>query len=186
MVELRWIKMSLFLILGLQFTAVTGLNTLYITVRDGGKVTLSCEDVTTDQDECDRTTWFFSPSENTAAVGLIYLGQIGRNVGSKSDRLSVTATCSLVIKKVTVEDVGLYSCRQFKSGEQQYRDSLVYLSVVTMTEHKDADKRELTCSVSTYEQCRHTVKWVNQSRDVDKNHKDVIISECSSLPSVVR
>ncbi|KAM7395945.1 hypothetical protein PAMA_007290 [Pampus argenteus] len=126
-----WITLPFLLIPVFQFTAVTGLNLLYITVRDGGEVTLSCEGVTTDQDECDRTTWLFNPSENTAAVELINLGKIGRKVGSKSDRLSVTATCSLVIKKVTVEDVGLYTCRQFISGKQQGPDSQVDLSVVT-------------------------------------------------------
>ncbi|KAM7395946.1 hypothetical protein PAMA_007290 [Pampus argenteus] len=181
-----WITLPFLLIPVFQFTAVTGLNLLYITVRDGGEVTLSCEGVTTDQDECDRTTWLFNPSENTAAVELINLGKIGRKVGSKSDRLSVTATCSLVIKKVTVEDVGLYTCRQFISGKQQGPDSQVDLSVVTMTEHEDADKRELTCSVSTYGQCRHTVKWVNQGRDVNQHNKDLIISEstCSATVSL--
>ncbi|KAM7395960.1 hypothetical protein PAMA_007302 [Pampus argenteus] len=164
---------------------VTGLNLLYI--RDGGKVTLSCEDVTTDQDKCDRTSWIFNPPRNTETEELINLGQIGRNVGSKSDRLSVTATCSLVIKKVTVEDAGLYTCRQFISGQQQGPGSLVVLSVVTMTEHEDADKRKLTCSVSSFGQCRHTVKWVNQSRDVNQHNNGLNISEstCSVTASLL-
>ena len=83
------------------------------------------------QHKCNSTTWLFSESINTAAVKLIDLGQIGEKAKSKSDRLSVAANCSLVIKKVTVEDVGLYTCRQFKSGQQQGQDSQVYLSVVT-------------------------------------------------------
>lgn len=92
---------------------------------------MSCENVTIDQDKCDSTTWIFSGSRNTSAVALIKLGQIGEKAKAKSDRLSVTADCSLVIKKVTVEDFGHYTCRQFKSGQQQYQDSQVYLSVVT-------------------------------------------------------
>ena len=85
----------------------------------------------TNQDKCDSTTWVFSHSRNTAAVGLIELGQIGENVKAQSDRLSVTADCSLVIKKVTVGDVGRYSCRQFdRSGQQQGPDAKVYLSVI--------------------------------------------------------
>ncbi|XP_044025149.1 uncharacterized protein LOC122863086 [Siniperca chuatsi] len=84
-------------------------------------------------------------------------GQIHKNAKAKSDRLSVTANCSLVIKKVTVEDVGQYSCKQFKSG--QHQDAHVYLSVITMTEHEDDEKVTLKCSVSTYEPCGHTVKW---------------------------
>ena len=86
----------------------------------------------TDQDECNGTSWLFSRSINTAAVTLIKLGQIGEKAKAKSDRLSVTADCSLVIKKVSVEDAGLYGCQQFdRSGRQQGRDSLVFLSVVS-------------------------------------------------------
>ncbi|XP_067428520.1 uncharacterized protein [Thunnus thynnus] len=123
----------------------------------------------TDQDKCDSTTWTFV-SRNTAAVELIKLGQIGEKAKAKSDRLSVTADCSLVVKKVTVEDVGHYTCRQYnKSGQQQYQDSHVYLSVVTMTEHKGTDNVMLICSVSTRRRCRQTVKWVYEGNDWDVN-----------------
>ncbi|XP_042246118.1 uncharacterized protein LOC121882147 isoform X1 [Thunnus maccoyii] len=149
MVELRWIKMSLFLILGLQFTAVTGQTSLYITVRDGDEVTLSCENVMTDQDKCDRITWLFNGLRSTATVALIELGQIVENAKAKSDRLSVTANCSLVIKKVTVEDVGRYTCRQFKSGQEQGQDSRVDLSVVTSEDTKSAATTKSTTTTST-------------------------------------
>ncbi|XP_042247148.1 uncharacterized protein LOC121882772 [Thunnus maccoyii] len=185
MVELRWIKMSLFLILGLHFTAVTGQTSLDITVRVGDEVTLSCENVMTDQDKCNSISWIFSGLRNTAAVELIEVGQIGENAKAKSDRLSVTVNCSLVIKKVTVEDVGRYTCRQFKSGQQQGQDSRVYLSVVTMTEHKDTDKVTLNCSVSTYEQCRQTVKWVYEGNDWDVNTHHMKESQSSCFATVM-
>ncbi|XP_051264328.1 uncharacterized protein LOC127367995 isoform X7 [Dicentrarchus labrax] len=137
MVEFRWIKMSLFLMLVLHFTAAAT-RQLYLssTVRAGDDVTLSCENVINDQNNCGSTTWLFSGSRSTAAVELVTLGQIGKDTNSKSDRLSVTANCSLVIKKVTVEDVGRYTCRQFISGQQQGPDSLVYLSVITSEDTK--------------------------------------------------
>ncbi|XP_042246119.1 uncharacterized protein LOC121882147 isoform X2 [Thunnus maccoyii] len=185
MVELRWIKMSLFLILGLQFTAVTGQTSLYITVRDGDEVTLSCENVMTDQDKCDRITWLFNGLRSTATVALIELGQIVENAKAKSDRLSVTANCSLVIKKVTVEDVGRYTCRQFKSGQEQGQDSRVDLSVVTMTEHKDTDKVTLNCSVSTYGQCEQTVKWVFEGNYWDVNTQHMKESQSSCFATVM-
>ncbi|XP_044185760.1 uncharacterized protein LOC122965666 [Thunnus albacares] len=185
MVELRWIKMSLFLILGLQFTAVTGQTSLYITVRDGDEVTLSCENVMNGQDKCDSTTWLFVGSGSTTAVELIKLGQIGENAEAKSDRLSVTANCSLVMKKVTVEDVGRYTCRQFKSGQQQGQDSQVYLSVVTMTEHKNTDEVTLNCSVSTYEQCEQTVKWVYEGNYWDVNTQHMKESQSSCFATVM-
>ena len=92
---------------------------------------MPCENLIRHQDRCGSTIWLFSASRNTAAVELIEFGQIGEKAKAKSDRLSVTANCSLVIKKVTVEDVGRYFCRQFKSGQKQGQDSQVDLSVVT-------------------------------------------------------
>ncbi|XP_067428006.1 uncharacterized protein [Thunnus thynnus] len=185
MVELRWIKMSLFLILGLQFTAVTARTSLYITVRNGDEVTLSCENVMTDQDKCDSTSWLFAGSRSTVVVALINLGQISKRAKAKSDRLSVTANCSLVIKKVTVEDVGRYTCRQFKSGQQQGQDSQVDLSVVTMTEYKNNDKVTLNCSVSTYGQCIQTVKWVYEGNDWDVNTQHMKESQFSCFATVM-
>ncbi|KAJ4921975.1 hypothetical protein JOQ06_027791 [Pogonophryne albipinna] len=60
---------------------------------------------------------------------------------AKSDRLRVTENCSLGIKKVTEEDAGVYTCRQFsRSGKQQSPESEVLLNVVTMTEHQVNDE----------------------------------------------
>ncbi|XP_044185636.1 uncharacterized protein LOC122965556 [Thunnus albacares] len=184
MVEFTRIQM-LFLILVLQFSDITGQYSSF-TVRVGDEVTLHCENVTTDQDKCDRTTWIFSRSRNTATVELIKFGQIGEEAKVKSDRLSVTANCSLVIKKVTVEDAGSYFCRQYKSGQKQGLDSQVYLSVVTMTEHKNNNEVTLNCSVLTYDgRCRHRVKWAYQGKDVDKDNNDLKTSQstCSATVS---
>ncbi|XP_044025026.1 uncharacterized protein LOC122863047 isoform X2 [Siniperca chuatsi] len=184
MIKFRWIKMSLFLMPVLQFTAAAGQLFLSFTVRVGEEVTLSCENVIDGQQKCNSTTWLFSKSRNTATVELIKLGQIGERAKAKSDRLSVTASCSLLIKKVTVEDVGRYDCQQFKLGDKQGPDSVVLLSVVTMTEHKDPDKVTLNCSVSTRERCRHTVKWLYAGQDVAKDNKDLVTSQSPCSASV--
>ncbi|XP_045917559.1 uncharacterized protein LOC123978362 [Micropterus dolomieu] len=43
-----------------------------------------------------------------------------------------------------------------------------------MTERKDADKETLWCSVLKYRQfCSHTVKWLYEGKDVDKDNKDM-------------
>ncbi|XP_044025141.1 uncharacterized protein LOC122863080 isoform X2 [Siniperca chuatsi] len=180
MAEIRWIKTSSFLMLLLHFTAVTGQYSSFL-VLDGDEVTLPCENVIDGQDKCDRTNWRFTDSGYTAAVQLVRRGQIGENAKAKSDRLSVTASCSLVIKKVTAEDVGHYTCRQLRSGRQ---DADVYLSVVTMTEHEDPDKVTFTCSVSTYVGCRHTVKWLYEGKDVDKDNKDMKTSQSDCTVTV--
>ncbi|XP_026197648.1 uncharacterized protein LOC113149646 [Anabas testudineus] len=129
MAQFRWIQMSLFLILMLQFT-VTGQYSK-VTVRDGDDVTLPCGNVTDDQNKCNSTTWTFSVLGNSTTVTLFEHGQIHNSVvKSKSDRLSVTENCSLVIKKVTDEDVGLYTCRQFISGRQQGGDSVSVVTII--------------------------------------------------------
>ncbi|XP_039637302.1 uncharacterized protein LOC120546441 [Perca fluviatilis] len=142
------------------------------TVRVGDEVTLSCRNVIDDQDKCYRTTWFFTGLKN--AVLLFEDGKIHKEAKTKSDRLSVNEKCSLVIKKVTDEDVGSYTCRQIRSGEQ-YEDTVVYLSVVTMAEQKNDDTVTVFCSVSGY--CDHSVKWLYEG---DKSDVETTQLDCSA------
>ncbi|KAI9547349.1 hypothetical protein NQZ68_018573 [Dissostichus eleginoides] len=128
MSEFRRIMMSSFLMLLLHFPAAADVKDYFRIVRVGDEVTLSFENVMHDQDECERTTWFFSDSSGT--VTLFEYGKIHKEAKAKSDRLRVEKNCSLVIKNVTEEDAGLYTCRQFSSGEQ-VPDSRVDLSVFT-------------------------------------------------------
>ncbi|XP_067337870.1 uncharacterized protein [Channa argus] len=128
-----------------------------VTVRKGDDAILPCENVIDNYNKCHSTVFLFS-SRNSGAVELITHGQINEKFKSKSHSLNVTENCSLVIKKVTDEDVGRYNCRQYKSGRQQGSESVVDVSVVTMTEHKDNNKVTLNCSVSKHRDCGHTVK----------------------------
>ncbi|XP_026196762.1 uncharacterized protein LOC113149115 [Anabas testudineus] len=166
MSECKRIQTWLFLVLILQFT-VTG-QCSYLTVRYGDNITVSCEHVKDEQDECRTTAWIFSYSQNTTTEELVRFGQISE---SKPDRLSVTENCSLVIEKVTDEDVGLYTCRQ------RGQDSVVDLSVVIMPEHKNTHNVTIGCSVWTDGHCRHTVKWLYHEKDVDTNDKDLTTSQ---------
>ncbi|XP_028460447.1 uncharacterized protein LOC114572865 [Perca flavescens] len=181
MAQFRWIIMSSFLMLLFQFRAAAGKYHSF-TVRVGDEVTLSCEDVTCDQHKYNRTTWLFSGSGNT--VTLLELGQIQEEAKAKSDRLNVTENCSLVIKKVTEEDAGRYTCRQFnRSGEKHHSGDTVDLSVVTLTEQQNNDTVTFNCSVSTHEQCRHfKVQW--QYEGDKKDFKDMKTSPSTCSASV--
>ncbi|XP_045916832.1 uncharacterized protein LOC123977865 isoform X2 [Micropterus dolomieu] len=183
MAELGWNKVSLFLRLLLQFTEVTGQHFFSFVVRNGDEVTLSCGNVTDGWDNCDSTTWIFSGPGNTE-VQLIELGQIREKAKAKSDRLSIIEKCSLLMKKVTADDAGYYTCKQSESGHQQFEETQVVLSVINMTEHKDADKVTLNCSVWTYGSCRYTVKWLYEGKDVDKDNKDIKTSQAERSVAV--
>ncbi|XP_026174222.1 uncharacterized protein LOC113137077 isoform X9 [Mastacembelus armatus] len=181
MAELTGIITSLFVMLLIDFPAETG-QVSFIDVRDGDDVTLSCGHVKSDQDKCDKTDWVFKYEGQSRAVDIIKQGQIPK---SKSDRLSVTENCSLVLKKVTVEDVGLYTCRQFDtSGRQQGPESVVVLTVVTMTEQKLHDKVTFSCQVFRHVHCHQSVKWLFQDKDVDQNNKDFQKSQTDCYATV--
>ncbi|XP_036942285.1 uncharacterized protein LOC119012497 isoform X2 [Acanthopagrus latus] len=185
MVQFKWIQMSLFVTAMLQFTGAAENLPASFTVTVGDDVTLTCENVKKPQQQCNSTTWTFSGLGSKQAVELVKLGQIGEDVKAK-DRLSVTEKCSLVIKKVTVEDVGRYICQQYKyrEGPKSSSDSVVHLSVVSMTEHQNHDEVTLNCSVWTYEPCRHTVKWLYEGKEVDTDNGSVTTSQSLCSASV--
>ncbi|XP_026173885.1 uncharacterized protein LOC113136927 isoform X9 [Mastacembelus armatus] len=180
MAELTGIITSLFVMLLIDFPAAETGQVSYIDVRDGDDVTLSCEHVKSDQDKCQKTDWLFNYPGESETTDIIKRGQISN---FKSDRLSVTENCSLVLKKVTVEDVGRYTCRQFDTSGRHH-DTMVFLSVVTMTEQKLHDKVTFSCQVFRYDPCVFSVKWLFQDKDVDQNNKDFQTSQTDCYANV--
>ncbi|XP_050927639.1 uncharacterized protein LOC108887450 isoform X3 [Lates calcarifer] len=180
----RWI-ISLFQVL-LNFNLTAGTARYVLSspiVRVGDEFTLPCVNAKEDQNKCDSTCWVVRYLLTQAETELVSFGQIDGNrlSKSKSDRLSLTENCSLVIKKVTVEDVGRYTCRQFdRSGRQQGPDTLIVLSVVSMTEHEDGDKMTFGCHVLFPFVCKHTVEWLHVE---DAQHMTRSQSGCSATVS---
>ncbi|XP_025755075.1 uncharacterized protein LOC109194802 [Oreochromis niloticus] len=138
MAAFTWIQMPSLLILMLQFKGTTEQH------QRGHDVTLPCKNVIQGQHNCISTTWLFSDS--SSSVELFNLGQ-KKQVKAKSDRLSLSADCSLVIKKVTDQDVGRYTCRQFKTptGSQEGPDFMIHLSVI----NKPATTKSTTVEFTT-------------------------------------
>ncbi|XP_071391091.1 uncharacterized protein [Centroberyx affinis] len=148
-------------------------------VRDGDEVTLPCGNVTPSQDKCDYTDWIFNHFINAVTVELVTRGKIESNqfAKAKAARLSVSADCSLVIKKVTVEDAGLYICRQHISGQEIRPDAQVYLSLVNMTEQMDKTNLTLSCSVMTFGDCRESLRWLYEGVKWNGNIGNILISQ---------
>ncbi|XP_030262216.1 uncharacterized protein LOC115574678 [Sparus aurata] len=123
----RWIQMWLSLILLLHITVAV--QTKPFAVTPGVQVNLPCKNVTDTKDKCKSTTWTYTHSDKS--ITLFKKGKIHKDARVKSDRLTLEPDCSLVIKTVTAEDDGRYSCRHFRSGERHGEDTDYDLTVVT-------------------------------------------------------
>ncbi|XP_047184366.1 uncharacterized protein LOC124849352 [Scophthalmus maximus] len=182
MVEFKWIKVYLCVILVLRFTAITEQKDQSVVVRAGTRVTLPCG--LEDRDNCENTDWLFAKLQQTSPVELVRSGLLQTSASSKSrpERMRVTGNCSLVVKEVTAQDAGLYCCRQDEDGRMKY--AVVYLSVVNMTEQRSTDGVTLTCSVWAYGESRCTVKWLLKGGDVDEDNGDLKTSQSGSSATV--
>ncbi|KAM4529395.1 uncharacterized protein V3H82_027563 isoform 4-T4 [Fundulus diaphanus] len=181
MEESRWSKMFVFFLLLLQIPGAESRDlSLYFTIRAGDDITLPCENVPHGYSDCSSTTWLHSNS-GRVTVELVNLGQVK---DGRSDRLSVSADCSLVLKKVTAQDVGLYICRQYISGPQSGPDAQVHLSLVNLREDQNQNMVKLNCSVLTDRWCKHRVKWLYNSNYVDKERQDITESSSSCSAAV--
>ncbi|XP_077949630.1 uncharacterized protein LOC120808273 isoform X2 [Gasterosteus aculeatus] len=182
MVELRGTQRTLCVMLLLLQAAVRGQTPPdpRFHVRAGDDVTLPSNRV--DQDRCDGSTWLYSRTNLT--VELVKLGKINNNAlipEAKTNRLSLTANCSLVIRNVSGEDVGRYINRHFDETEKhQGADGVVSLSVFTMEEKDYGGSVVLSCFVLRFSECEHTVKWL-----YDGNKTDVTMSSRAACEATV-
>ncbi|XP_026119687.1 uncharacterized protein LOC113098810 [Carassius auratus] len=124
------------IILCALLTGMSGADVTQVFFSSGEDVRLSCNNALSG---CTSTVWNYNrPSETgsaaeksnqSAAVELIALG-IKKTDTERHERLSLGSDCSLNIKKVTKEDRGEYTCRQFVNGQQHGADARVYLHVL--------------------------------------------------------
>ncbi len=103
------------------FVGISGAEVTHVFCSSGENVRLSCNNA---RSGCTSTTWIYTTHSET--VELI-AGGIKNNNIERYERLSLDSDCSLNIEKVTKEDRGSYSCRQFVNDEQQGTDAPVYL-----------------------------------------------------------
>ncbi len=96
----------------------------HVFFSSGEDVRLSCNNTLSG---CTSTTWNYDRHPET--VELI-AGGIKKNDREIHERLSLGSDCSLNIKKVTKEDCGFYSCRQYVNGVKQGTNLNIYLHVL--------------------------------------------------------
>ncbi|XP_025754850.1 uncharacterized protein LOC109194767 [Oreochromis niloticus] len=130
-----------------------------VTAGRGHDVTLPCKNVIQGQHNCGSTDWIFSDS--SSSVELFDLGQ-NKEVKPESDRLSLSADCSLVIKKVTDQDVGHYTCRQFKTatGPQEGPGFIIDLSVINSEDVKTTKSTTVKFTTKTSSTTKSTTSTI--------------------------
>ncbi|XP_052416697.1 obscurin-like isoform X1 [Carassius gibelio] len=160
------------IILCTLLTGMSGAEVTHVFFSSGEDVRLSCNNALPG---CTSTTWIYS--RPSGAVELI-AGGIKKTDTERHERLSLGSDCSLNIKKVTKEDRGEYTCRQYVNGQQQGADARVYLHVLHVSSSPSQSEirsgRSLTLSCQLYYDdrvsCDTLVRsegldliWVNQS-----------------------
>uniref|UniRef100_A0A8C1P2M4 Ig-like domain-containing protein n=1 Tax=Cyprinus carpio TaxID=7962 RepID=A0A8C1P2M4_CYPCA len=111
------------IILCALLSGISGVDDNQVFCSSGEDVRLSCNNALSG---CTSTTWNYSNHSET--VELIAEGI--KTDTERHERLSLGSDCSLNIKKVTKEDCGLYTCRQYVNKQQQGTDAHVYLHVL--------------------------------------------------------
>ncbi|CAM4699849.1 unnamed protein product [Leuciscus chuanchicus] len=149
----------------------SGAEVTHVFSGSGENVSFPCNNALSD---CKSTFWIYSRLSET--VELIAGGKKKNDI-ERRERLSLGSDCSLNIKKVTQEDYGLYSCRQFVNGrgEQQGTDAPVYLHVLHVSSSSSQTEIRsgsvtLSCQLYSYEVCDTLLRseglqliWVNQA-----------------------
>ncbi|XP_067284642.1 carcinoembryonic antigen-related cell adhesion molecule 2-like [Pseudorasbora parva] len=146
----------------------------HVFISSGGNVRLSCNNALSN---CTSTTWIYNRFRHSAAVELIRLG-MKKNNTERHESLSLGSDCSLNINNVTIEDRGVYTCRQYVNGQQQGPDACVHLHVLhvfpsssssssSSSETEISPGRSVTLSCQLYSDPQYSCDdWV-RSEDIE-------------------
>ncbi|XP_041660866.1 collagen alpha-1(XII) chain-like [Cheilinus undulatus] len=161
--------LGLIFIFVLQFGVVNSQEKIYRILQPEQDATLPCGSPSSSGPlQCSGISWLYNrdPSETVMEASS---GEV-KQTSSRADRLSLDSNCSLVMKRVTAEDVGLYTCRQNYSDPY---DVNVYLSLFTVfptltrSDPWSPIEVRLECSLLRYRglsSCQpNSLRWVNET-----------------------
>ncbi|KAM8725446.1 uncharacterized protein AB9X84_002242 isoform 2-T2 [Acanthopagrus schlegelii] len=155
----------------LQFEGVSG-EVKYRYSRAAHYAILSCGRESSSDPTCSHVEWFFD-RDRTQSITEVSGGKVKLD-SVRAVRLTLDTSCSLIIKNITAEDAGRYTCRQGEYGH--HTDISTYLSVLTISPSPpDADpKRDaevtLECSLFRHIDLHHcpqiSIRWMDETRTV--------------------
>ncbi|XP_026084562.1 uncharacterized protein LOC113060013 [Carassius auratus] len=139
------------IILRSVLTGTSGVKDTRVFCNSGENCHVPCNNALSD---CTSSTWLYN--RHSATVELIAKGKTKNDI-ERRERLSLGSNCSLNIKKVTKEDHGYYSCRQYVNGQQKGPDARVYLHVLqvssssSQTELRPGSSVTLSCLLNSHQ-----------------------------------
>ncbi|RVE55903.1 hypothetical protein OJAV_G00230910 [Oryzias javanicus] len=155
--------LSLLVMLMLQVKGIQG-QTEHLYKTLGEDVILSCN-VSFSTDKCSSVSWRHNRIANPATE-LVSGGQVKQGSAGAS-RLSLSRNCSLLIRNITAEDAGVYTCRHETQAKLK-----VFLNTLGITSSSPDNDGSviLQCSLSGYDDV-----LCQQSRMFWKNKRGIVL-----------
>ncbi|XP_052469968.1 uncharacterized protein LOC128026738 [Carassius gibelio] len=130
------------IVLSSLLTGTSGVNETHVFISSGEDVRLPCNNALPD---CNSTTWNYN--RHSAAVELIARGVFMKQI-ERHERLSLGSDCSLNINKISKEDYGSYSCRQYVNETQQGTDAHFFLHVLHVSSSTSSSQTGISAGLS--------------------------------------
>uniref|UniRef100_UPI0037E76DA1 uncharacterized protein n=1 Tax=Semicossyphus pulcher TaxID=241346 RepID=UPI0037E76DA1 len=164
--------LELIIVVVLLFEVGSGQERIHRFHRPGQDATLPCGTQSSNiSSSCSNISWLYNRE-----AGETLTVAINRNVVESSPRaarLSVDTNCSLVIKRITAEDVGRYTCRLNNDVNHDRTVSLNLLTISLIPADADprrGDEVTLECSLLRYTRlpaCQQNgLRWVDETGTV--------------------
>ncbi|XP_029966129.1 uncharacterized protein LOC115401890 isoform X1 [Salarias fasciatus] len=167
MIRHQMASLRVFLILLLRFEGIRGGISFYdLYQRPEDDVLLPCLQVSLSETRCSGINWLYDKDASRTFTDVRY-GVVQKR-SPRAARLSLHTNCSLIIKNITAEDAGQYTCRytwDAKGDTQVFLNILTISSSSTDTDPNKDEEVTLSCSLLKFNGwCKpRSLRWVDET-----------------------